>query len=76
MLKNVFIVFGGAVTGTGNGANGLLVNMDANAITTFTGVTKNVDMLVDGIADGEGTMNVSAASGTITFDGAMKELKN
>ena len=76
--KETTFVFSGNMTEDGGDGKDLFIQLDEDASTTFNGVTKNIDAQVDGIVDGEGTMNVSAASGTLTFDGALgavKELK-
>jgi hypothetical protein len=65
--------FGGHITESNSKV--ALIQAGNTDIVKFSGTSSNIDAKIDGIADGEGTMNVT---GTVTFDdalGSVKELK-
>jgi hypothetical protein len=65
--------FGGHITESNSKV--ALIQADSTDIVKFSGTASNIDAKIDGVDDGEGTMNVT---GTVTFDdalGSVKELK-
>lgn len=58
--------FGGNITES-NSKTGI-VNLNTNDVTVFSGTGVNIDAKVDGVADADGTINVT---GTVQFDDAI-----
>jgi uncharacterized protein with beta-barrel porin domain len=60
------LTFGGNITES-NSKTGI-INLNTNDVTVFSGTGANVDAKVDGVADADGTINVT---GTVQFDDAI-----